>query len=77
MAGDVFGHYSFDKPLVIGSKLKFLNMGAYTMSKAHRFNGVALPTIYRRRLNGSLDKVGADSFDEFAQHTGGTNVAVA
>ena len=77
LAGDVFGHYSFDKPLVIGSRLMFLNMGAYTMSKAHRFNGVALPTIYRRRLDGSLDKVGADSFDEFAQHTGGTNVAVA
>ena len=77
LAGDVFGHYSFDKPLVIGSRLMFLNMGAYTMSKAHRFNGVALPTIYRRRLDGSLDKVGADSFDEFVQHTGGTNVAVA
>ena len=77
LAGDVFGHYSFDKPLVIGSRLMFLNMGAYTMSKAHRFNGVALPTIYRRRRDGSLDKVGADSFDEFAQHTGGTNVAVA
>jgi carboxynorspermidine decarboxylase len=77
LAGDVFGHYSFDKPLVIGSRLMFLNMGAYTLSKAHRFNGVALPTIYRRRLDGSLDKVGADSFDEFAQHTGGTNVAVA
>ena len=77
LAGDVFGHYSFDKPLVIGSRLMFLNMGAYTMSKAHRFNGVALPTIYRRRLDGSLDKVGADSFDEFAQHTGGTNVAIA
>jgi carboxynorspermidine decarboxylase len=77
LAGDVFGHYSFNKPLVIGSRLMFLNMGAYTLSKAHRFNGVALPTIYRRRLDGSLDKVGADSFDEFAQHTGGTNVAVA
>ena len=77
LAGDVFGHYSFDKPLVIGSKLMFLNMGAYTMSKAHRFNGVALPTIYRRHLDGSLYKVGADSFGEFAQYTGVTNVAVA
>jgi hypothetical protein len=36
-----------------------------------------LPTIYRRRLDGALDKVGADSFAEFAQHKGGTNVAVA
>jgi carboxynorspermidine decarboxylase len=77
LAGDVFGHYSFDRPLVIGSRLKFLNMGAYTMSKAHRFNGVALPTLYHRRLDGSLDKVRADGFDEFAHYTGGLNVAVA
>jgi carboxynorspermidine decarboxylase len=77
LAGDVFGHYSFDKPLAIGSRLMFLNMGAYTMSKAHRFNGVALPTIYRRRLDGSLDKVGTDSFDEFAQNTGAANNAIA
>lgn len=77
LAGDVFGQYSFDKPLAIGSRLKFLNMGAYTMSKAHRFNGVALPTIYHRRLDGSLDRVGADSFSEFARHTGDADVAVA
>ncbi len=77
LAGDVFGQYSFDKPLAIGSRLKFLNMGAYTMSKAHRFNGVALPTIYHRRLDGSLDRVGADSFGEFARHTGDADVAVA
>ncbi len=82
LAGDMFGQYAFDKPLQIGSRLKFLNMGAYTMSKAHRFNGVALPTLYRRRPDGSLDKVGANGFDECgfvecAQHTGGANDAVA
>jgi len=77
LAGDVFGHYSFDKPLEIGAKLKFLDMGAYTMSKAHRFNGVALPTIYRRRLDGALEKTSADSFEAFAGHTGDTQFAVA
>lgn len=77
MAGDVFGQYSFGKPLTIGSRLKFLNMGAYTMSKAHRFNGVALPTIYGCQPNGSLEKIEADSFDEFARHTGSFDVAVA
>jgi len=77
LPGDEFGNYSFDRPLRIGSKIKFLNMGAYTMSKAHRFNGVALPTIYRRGLDGSLNKVRADHFGEFAQIMGSANVAVA
>ena len=77
LAGDVFGQYSFDTALAIGSRITFLNMGAYTMSKAHRFNGVGLPTIYARRLDGFLDKVRADSFDEFAQNAGVANVAVA
>ena len=77
LAGDVFGHYSFDRPLAIGSRLRFLDMGAYTLSKAHRFNGIALPTIYRRRPDGSLDKVGSDRFAEFAEATGGSSDAVA
>jgi carboxynorspermidine decarboxylase len=77
LAGDVFGQYSFDRALTIGSRITFLNMGAYTMSKAHRFNGVGLPTIYARRRDGSLDRVRTDSFDEFARNAGVTNIAVA
>jgi carboxynorspermidine decarboxylase len=77
LAGDVFGEYTFDEPLSIGSPVTFLNMGAYTMTKAHRFNGVALPTIYVRRLDGTLEKIRADSFDEFARYAGVSNVAVA
>ena len=76
LAGDVFGQYSFDRALTIGSRITFLNMGAYTMSKAHRFNGVGLPTIYARRLDGSLDRIRADSFDEFARNAGVADIAV-
>ncbi len=76
LAGDVFGHYSFDSALTVGSKITFLNMGAYTMSKSHRFNGVSLPTLYVRSFDGSLDKVRTDSFDEFAKNMGIPNVAV-
>jgi carboxynorspermidine decarboxylase len=70
LAGDIFGHYSFDHALTVGSRIKFLNMGAYSMSKAHRFNGVALPTLYSHGLDGSLVEVRADSFDEFARFAG-------
>ncbi len=77
MAGDVFGEYAFDMPLGVGSRVTFLNMGAYTISKAHRFNGIGLPTIYLRRRDGSLKLVREDSFEEFAQLSGVADHAVA
>lgn len=46
LAGDIFGEYCFDAPLEIGSKVIFEFMGAYTLVKAHMFNGVSLPSIY-------------------------------
>ena len=47
LAGDVFGEYRFIKPLVIGDKMVFKNVGAYSLIKANRFNGYNLPDIYR------------------------------
>ena len=77
MAGDVFGEYAFDIPLAVGSRVTFLNMGAYTISKAHHFNGVGLPSIYLRRRDGSLKLVREDSFEEFAHLSGVAGRAVA
>jgi carboxynorspermidine decarboxylase len=77
MAGDVFGEYEFDEPLAIGSRLTFPNMGGYTLSKAHRFNGVGLPSIQLRRCDGSLKRIREDSFEEFAQLSGVADHAVA
>ncbi|MCX7096381.1 MAG: carboxynorspermidine decarboxylase [Methylococcales bacterium] len=46
LAGDVFGEYRFSKPLAIGDRVVFKNMGAYSLIKANRFNGYNLPDIY-------------------------------
>ncbi|MDD1631923.1 MAG: carboxynorspermidine decarboxylase [Methylococcaceae bacterium] len=46
LAGDVFGEYRFSKPLVVGDKVFFKNVGAYSLIKANRFNGYNLPDIY-------------------------------
>jgi carboxynorspermidine decarboxylase len=46
LAGDVFGEYQFHKPLAVGDKLVFKNVGAYSLIKANRFNGYNLPDIY-------------------------------
>jgi len=45
LAGDVFGDYSFPKPLEVGSRLVFTDMAHYTMVKNNTFNGVGLPAI--------------------------------
>ena len=45
MSGDVFGQYSFAKPLEVGSRIVFEDMAPYTMVKSTMFNGVALPRI--------------------------------
>lgn len=77
LAGDIFGEYSFDAPLSVGSRIKFFNMGAYTLSKAHRFNGVGLPTIYVRRADGTMELIKEDTFEEFARAAGVATNATA
>lgn len=46
LAGDLFGEYSFAKPLRLGQRIAFPLVGAYSLVKAHRFNGINLPSIY-------------------------------
>lgn len=54
LAGDVFGEYSFDAQLEIGSRVTFTGVGAYTLVKSHMFNGVNLPSIYALKHDGEL-----------------------
>lgn len=46
LAGDIFGDFRFNQPLAIGDRLTFTAVGAYSLVKAHRFNGFNLPDIY-------------------------------
>lgn len=46
LAGDLFGEYTFAKPLQLGDRVVFEDVGAYTLIKASRFNGHPLPDIY-------------------------------
>ena len=45
LAGDIFGTYRFAEALSVGGKIVFEDAGAYTLAKAHRFNGVNLPEV--------------------------------
>lgn len=66
LAGDVFGDYSFDGPLTPGDRLVILDQAPYTMVKTNTFNGMPLPSVAVRRLNGSLDVVKRFGYEDFA-----------
>ncbi|WP_415196607.1 carboxynorspermidine decarboxylase [Psychrobacter glaciei] len=55
LAGDIFGEYALPNHLQIGDKIAFGNAAGYTMVKKNWFNGVNMPAIVIRRLDGSID----------------------
>ena len=65
LAGDIMGDYSFDKPLQIGDKVIFEDQIHYTMVKATTFNGVPLPSIIIKRLDGSVEVVREFGYEDF------------
>ena len=70
LAGDVFGEYRFDRPLKVGERVVFRNAGAYTLVKAHTFNGVNLPTIYALTQDGDLQLKRRYTYADFAARWG-------
>jgi carboxynorspermidine decarboxylase len=77
LAGDLFGEYNFGQPLEVGSRVVFKNMGAYTLSKAHTFNGVNLPDIYTVTEDGNLELHRRFTYADYSAKWGGdANIAV-
>ena len=77
LAGDQFGVSSFDAPIEIGSQIIFPNAGAYTICRANTFNGVNLPTIYKRNRNGNLVLEKQHTYEDFMIRAGAqTHVSV-
>lgn len=67
LAGDLFGEYAFAEPLAIGSRITFTGVGAYSLAKAHRFNGHNLPDVYLRRADGTLQRVVHQDYGDYAR----------
>ena len=65
LAGDIFGEFAFEKPLEVGDRLSIQNAAGYTMVKKNWFNGVRMPAIVLRELDGSLTVQREFSFDDF------------
>ncbi len=65
LAGDIFGEFTFDKPLAIGDRLSFEDAAGYTMVKKNWFNGVKMPAIAVRELDGTLTVVREFDYADF------------
>lgn len=57
LAGDVFGQYSLKTRLKAGSVVRIADAAGYTMVKKNWFNGLPMPSIRVRRLDGTVDTV--------------------
>lgn len=67
LAGDIIGDYSFDNELHIGDKLIFCDMAIYSMVKNNTFNGMCLPSIALRHLDGSIHIVRSFGYQDFKE----------
>ena len=60
-----FGDYSFDEPLKEGDYVVFEDMALYTMVKNNTFNGMPLPAIVRRDVEGNFRVVKSFGYEDF------------
>ena len=65
LAGDIFGAFTFEQPLKVGDRLSFIDAAGYTMVKKNWFNGVNMPAIALRQLDGTIELVKEFSFEDF------------
>jgi carboxynorspermidine decarboxylase len=65
LSGDVMGDWSFDKELVPGDRIIFLDMIHYTMVKTTTFNGVHHPSIGIWTLDGNFKLIREFGYEDY------------
>jgi carboxynorspermidine decarboxylase len=65
LTGDDIGIYRFKHPLQVNDMIVFADMALYTIVKNNTFNGMPLPSIYARNLQGEDTLVKAFSYHHF------------
>ena len=66
LAGDIFGDARFSAPLEVGSRISINDAAGYTMVKKNWFNGVNMPAIALRELDGTITVARQFSFEDYA-----------
>lgn len=70
LAGDVIGDYGFKEELQEGELLLFGDMAIYTTCKNNTFNGMPLPNIWKRTVEGELVRLTDFGYQEFKGRLG-------
>lgn len=65
LAGDIFGEFAFGGELRPGDRISIQDAAGYTMVKKNWFNGVQMPSIVVRELDGSLRSVRSFTFEDY------------
>lgn len=65
LAADIFGTYRFKTRLKIGNIVRIQDAAGYTMVKKNWFNGLTMPSIVVKRLNGSIDVIRNFEYKDF------------
>ena len=65
LAGDLFGNYQLETALKIGDEVRIADAAGYTMVKKNWFNGLAMPSIAVRRLDGSVELVRSFDYKDY------------
>ncbi len=65
LAGDVFGEYRLRARLKPGMTVRIADAAGYSMVKKNWFNGLPMPSIWVRRLDGTLDKIKSFGYKDY------------
>ncbi|TFF21618.1 carboxynorspermidine decarboxylase [Jiella endophytica] len=68
LAGDVFGTFSFAAPLEIGDRISIQDAAGYTMVKKNWFNGMKMPAIAVKGLDGEIRVARDFTYDDFEKN---------
>lgn len=66
LAGDIFGDARFERPLAVGDRISVADAAGYTMVKKNWFNGVNMPSIAIRELDGTVRLVREFGYGDYA-----------
>ncbi len=67
LAGDIFGEFNFEHALKVGDRISIQDAAGYTMVKKNWFNGVKMPAIAIRELDGSIRTVREFSYANYEE----------
>lgn len=70
LAGDIFGDFNFNKPLLVGDQIHVNDAAGYSMVKMNWFNGLKMPSIIIKRLEGHYDLVKDFDYQDFKYNLG-------